>query len=196
MPSGGREVPPRDRRDIVCLICGRKGHAAGECRQPKVDKSKRPCFECGEKGHEAKVCPKKRAPIKALEATSAAGPKEGAAIFCVQIAEPRRHRQQQPNLGDFVAAKAQDKQQNSNRFQPLTLEDLAGAAASELATAPSKSSELTVDTGVLPLSGGVCKELNAKKSSVDHFEDFGDRCDFDGAPGATKYSLFQSKCGH
>ena len=30
MPSGGREVPPRDRRDIVCINCGRKGHAAGE----------------------------------------------------------------------------------------------------------------------------------------------------------------------
>ena len=82
--------------------------------------------------------------------------------------EPRRHQQQQPNLGDFIAAKAQDEQRNSNRFQPLTLEDLADAAASELATAPSKSPELTVDTGFLSLSGGVVgKELNAKKSSVD-----------------------------
>ena len=148
----------------------RKGHAASECRQPKVERSQRPCFECGEKGHEAKACPnKRRARIKKVEATSGAGPNQSAAVLCVQVAGPRRPHQQQPNLGDFISASPRDKQRNGNRFQLLTMADLADAAASELAVAPSASPEFAVGAGFPPLSGGVKAQMTAEKSVVTDF---------------------------
>ena len=33
--------PPRDRPDVQCVNCNRKGHTAQDCRQPKVDEFKR-----------------------------------------------------------------------------------------------------------------------------------------------------------
>ena len=48
--------PPRDRADVQCIICNRKGHTAQECRQPKVDKSQRKYFLCDKPGHIAKDC--------------------------------------------------------------------------------------------------------------------------------------------
>ena len=32
--------PPRDRTDVQCVDCNRKGHTALECRQPKVSNSR------------------------------------------------------------------------------------------------------------------------------------------------------------
>ena len=92
-------------------------------------------FECWKKGHIAKECPEKgqkRAPIKAAE--DAKKPSKPS-VFCAQVVERGRLRQQQPNLGDCIAAKLNPKQRNSNRFQPLILEDIAVAVDSELAVA-------------------------------------------------------------
>jgi hypothetical protein len=64
--QSGPKPPPRDRRDMTCANCGRKGHGTGECRQPVVEKSKRPCFVCGKPGHVAAQCREKPAPIKSV----------------------------------------------------------------------------------------------------------------------------------
>ena len=52
-------MPPRDKRDIKCANCGRDGHAALDCRQPKVERSARLCFGCGKPGRESRACPEK-----------------------------------------------------------------------------------------------------------------------------------------
>ena len=86
----------------------------------------------------AKECPEKgqkRAPIKVVEAAEDAKKPSKPSVFCVQVVEQGRIRQQQPNLGDYIAAKPKPKQRNGYRFQPLTLEDLADAVDSELAVA-------------------------------------------------------------
>ena len=38
--------PPRDRADVKCMNCNRKGHTAQDCRQQRVDKDKCKCFLC------------------------------------------------------------------------------------------------------------------------------------------------------
>ena len=48
--------PPRDRTDLSCVNCGRKGHIAAECRQEKNDFKSRPCFKCQKPGHIATYC--------------------------------------------------------------------------------------------------------------------------------------------
>ena len=67
-PGRSAVPPPRERGDMSCANCGRKGHAASDCRQPKVELADRPCFNCGKTGHKAYQCiePKNFA-VKAIE---------------------------------------------------------------------------------------------------------------------------------
>ena len=74
--GGPRTGPTRPKSDMSCINCGKKGHAAAECRSAPVDKANRPCFVCGKKGHIAKNCDK-NIPAKRLE------PEEEEA-FCLQ----------------------------------------------------------------------------------------------------------------
>ena len=50
-------MPPRCRADMTCVNCGRKGHAASECREGRKEKSERPCFTCNKPGHLAREKP-------------------------------------------------------------------------------------------------------------------------------------------
>ena len=54
-----RIAPPRDKRDVTCANCLKKGHTSQECKAPKVAAKDRKCFECGEAGHVASKCPNK-----------------------------------------------------------------------------------------------------------------------------------------
>ena len=119
MAPYGREVSPRGRADMSCTNCGRKGHAASECRQAKVEKGDRPCFTCGKTGHEARMCPEKpkaRAPLKSIVDS----PRQ-VAVMCPTDADgfktvpPRRSGQR---LGDFIASTPAPRC-NSNRFHSL-----------------------------------------------------------------------------
>ena len=105
------------------INCGRKRHAASECRQAKVEKGDRPCFTCGKTGHEARMCPNKpaaRAPLKALEDVP-----RRVATLCIIDADgfktvpPRRFGQR---LGDFIPSTSKPRC-NGNRFRPFSLED-------------------------------------------------------------------------
>ena len=44
-----------------CFNCGREGHRAADCRQPKREMSGRPCFNCGGTSHLAAQCKKPKA---------------------------------------------------------------------------------------------------------------------------------------
>ena len=102
---------------MSCITCGRKGHAASECRQANVEKGDRPCFTCGKPGHEARLCPQKpaaRAPLKSIEHV----PRQ-VAVMCItdvdgfKTVPPRRSGQR---LGDFIASVLAPRC-NSNRFR-------------------------------------------------------------------------------
>ena len=71
-PPGGARDAPRDKADQKCANCLKTGHAAVDCRQPKVDK--RTCFLCLGEGHQARNCPNKEKSVPAharlLEKTS------------------------------------------------------------------------------------------------------------------------------
>ena len=115
MPYG--QVPPRGRQDIQCVNCGRKGHPASECRQPRKEKGERPCFTCGKVGHEARNCQDKPAarPVKAVMNSPGAvgGPARPAAVMCVTT------RERAVPLGDFIKERGHA---NHNRYQALTLD--------------------------------------------------------------------------
>ena len=107
--------PPRNRTDITCINCNRKGHTASECKQPRVEVKDRKCFLCNKTGHVARDCPdKNKAPLKAIED---AGTRQRPAIMMVQLAPPRPQGGQ---LADHIRAAPGRK--NANRFQPLTME--------------------------------------------------------------------------
>ena len=121
-------LPPRDKNDVSCVNCGRKGHMAADCRQPRAEMGKRPCFNCGKTGHLARACPEKKAAIKAI--TNGDIPK-AAFLGCVQVVDsdgftrvPGRPRPQSAHVHDFVARAAANTL-STNRFRPLTLDDLA-----------------------------------------------------------------------
>ncbi len=64
-PAGGaprreQNAPPRDKRDITCPNCLKKGHTSQECKAPKVAPGDRKCFGCGEPGHISSKCPNKK----------------------------------------------------------------------------------------------------------------------------------------
>ena len=46
---------------MICVTCGRKCHAASECRQPKRERAERPCFNGAKPGHDAKACKQPKA---------------------------------------------------------------------------------------------------------------------------------------
>ena len=122
---------PRDKKDVSCVNCSRKGHMAADCRQPKAEMGKRPCFNCNEPGHLARNCREKMMAIKAV--TQGAVPK-AALLGCVQIVDkegftkvPGRARPQASHVLDFVAWAAANTQ-STYRFRPLTLADLEDVA--------------------------------------------------------------------
>ena len=116
------------------MNCGRKGHAASECREGRKERPDHPCFTCGKPGHEAKNCPNKgsaprRADVKAIEN----GPARIAAVMCVteKVVDgdgftmvAKGPRPQQPHLGDFIrSSTGRAPARGSNRFRPLSLSD-------------------------------------------------------------------------
>ena len=58
----------KEKRPMLCANCGRAGHRAADCRQPRVYPSERKCFTCGETGHASAQCPDKPRAAKALDA--------------------------------------------------------------------------------------------------------------------------------
>ena len=117
---------------MKCANCGKDGHLAQDCRQPRKERHERLCHTCGKPGHEARACPDKgqapRRPVAAIENGSAAPPRVQA-TFCCTVADadgfiPARstiRRLQGQVLGDFV--RDQPPRQNNNRFHALGLSE-------------------------------------------------------------------------
>ena len=126
---------------MSCINCERKGHAASECRQAKVEKGDRPCFTCGKTGHEARMCPHKpapRAPLKSIEDA----PRRVAVMWVTdadgfKTVPPRSSGQR---LGDFIASTPTPRC-NINRFCPLSPEDWQDVAATAAEAPEMQSSE-------------------------------------------------------
>ncbi len=106
-PLGGNRSspPPRDRKDLTCPNCLKKGHPAWECPEERTDPSQRKCFICFKKGHEARNCPDKetlrKKPAKALEAE----PVKHMMRMDPDGFTPVQRRRQKAQLGDFVVAR-------------------------------------------------------------------------------------------
>ena len=142
-PAAGRAaprtgyMPPRDKRDIKCANCGRDGHAALDCRQPKVERSARLCFTCGKAGHESRACPDKDKARRPVAAVETSGPQRLQSTFCVTAVDAdgfqtvRRglRRAQGQELGDFIREKPRH---NSNRFHALGLAEWQKLGAENL----------------------------------------------------------------
>ena len=144
-PSQGQRVqpPPRGRADMSCINCGRKGHSAQECREEKKEKGEIPCFTCGKTGHEARNCPNKTAARKEVRAIEDApgNERKPAKVFCIQDA-PQKPKSQGQQLGDFIGA---PKHQNSNRYQPLSLEQWQNIADTKARNEPTTTTTTTTN---------------------------------------------------
>ena len=81
-PAAGAQPPPRDRGDLSCVNCGRKGHIAAECRQEKKDFKLRPCLKCQKPGHLARDC---KEPAVKLVGEAGAHVPDVAPIKCVMM---------------------------------------------------------------------------------------------------------------
>ena len=130
-----------------CVNCGRKGHAASVCSQPRKEKGERPCFTCGKVGHEARACPDKpaaRAPLKAITMGPAeqGGPKKQY-VFCVTALERKAP------LGGFIKDKGHV---NHNRFQPLTLDVWQGLLNDDNSNLPPPSACISPISSPSPTS--------------------------------------------
>ena len=143
--SAPARPPPRDKADVQCINCNRKGFTAQECRQPKVDNAQRTCLLCNKTGHIARDCKERPAPIQAIQQQPLQrGSQDPACLGCVQVADPdgfipvrRGLRAQDANLGDFIRASTADRKSHaarSNRFRELTVDDLNVIATSEVAS--------------------------------------------------------------
>ena len=148
---------------MTCMNCTRKGHTAGECKQPRREKSERLCFTCGKPGHESRVCPEKSAerPVRQV-GLSAPAPRKIAA-FCISAApdadgfRPVQHGRQTcgQGLSDFIAPPM--KKGNSgagSRFRPVTLDDWK-TLASTTRSSPVGCPPAADETGMSKLVG--CK---------------------------------------
>ncbi|MBV60664.1 MAG: hypothetical protein CMH65_05125 [Nevskiales bacterium] len=129
-PAGGtlrrdRAAPPRDKRDITCPNCLKKGHTSQECKAPKVAASDRKCFECGEPGHISSKCPNRSRAQVLTEPAASDGPKP-VWLGCVHDGDevPVHRRKRTP----FHKAVVQPP-----RPQGCTLGDCMGRAFAQLA---------------------------------------------------------------
>lgn len=103
----------RDKRDIVCHNCGKKGHVQKDCRSKKTeggsesekDMSKVKCYKCKQNGHYAGQCPLKEKNKTTTAATATA--------FCAVIANVDREAQrQEDDDAAREAARRADEERN------------------------------------------------------------------------------------
>ena len=80
-PQGGANGDQGAKRLMLCANCGKPGHRAADCKEPKLPMSERLCFKCGKPGHPSIRCPL-NSPVKAIE-TQEGGEDKGASIFCL-----------------------------------------------------------------------------------------------------------------
>ena len=159
-PGRSAVPPPRGRSDISCANCGRKGHAASECRQPKVELADRPCFNCGKTGHKDYQCTQpKKAPVKAIEDAK----QSPAFLGCVQIAPAKPKPEPQPaHIADFIPVT--NKKRNNNRYQPLTQEVVQEYIYNE-APQQQQANPSATNASFPPLISSLQKILTATKAA-------------------------------
>ena len=169
--NAGAKPPPRGRDDITCVNCGKKGHMASECRGVRVDTKDRPCFNCGEKGHLARNCPKPKA-VNQVEASAEANVPRRAIVCMVEARE--RPMPQPAVMADYIKKGKMSKATTStNRFRPLTLEDVEfWQDVQEVQSKNDKSTEnpQLSDVSFPPLPGGDKSAVDAAASTASVVE--------------------------